>query len=323
MNNIIIEKYPLITKYFYTNQETREMIKYHLERDNLAFFNYWEPRLGLLKDCSGFEDKIKEINRNSDKFYDFLSEFKEAFFLKSKGFQIEFSKKEGPDFLAKSKTNVLCCEVKTINVLTIETIWGEIEKLDLNVSITLYYSIDTYFDNYLKKEFIKKVISIYQKYLKEPRELLDYSLIVIKICSIEAILDFKKEGNVSGISTPEDLEKSYDNVWKSISDHLTSALENLSHCGDSFHKIVILDIPQTEFAIYLNDILYGEEGFKWIKNGEKYVLEKVRKSNGIFTLTGYKEIEVLIIYSNICGKERLVFPNLVFYPKDILDIYKS
>ncbi|MBU7026998.1 MAG: hypothetical protein HXS48_08650 [Theionarchaea archaeon] len=140
-----IDKFPLIKKYLLNIAQMNEQIQYHLDACSMAFFKFWEPYFRELYTCKGFESKILGIKRNPDEFYHILFEFKEAAFLKSHGFSVEFFKR-GPDFIASLDDDIYCCEVKTIEPVQVEKVIQKLRNLNLPVSVTLHYGPDAYFD---------------------------------------------------------------------------------------------------------------------------------------------------------------------------------
>jgi hypothetical protein len=108
MDTLDANRFPLVKKYLLDMARVQEQI------DQSFNTGFWELIFAEVSSCEGFESKIREIGRNHDELFHILFEFREAAFLKSNGFSIEFLK-EGPDFIARSETDSYCFEVKTLD----------------------------------------------------------------------------------------------------------------------------------------------------------------------------------------------------------------
>jgi hypothetical protein len=84
--------------------------------------------------CKGFESRIRKIEKNPKELCHILNEFREAAFLRSKGFSITFPA-EGPDFISKLGNDLYCCEVKTIEAVTEDEIFRGFEQLSLTIHL--------------------------------------------------------------------------------------------------------------------------------------------------------------------------------------------
>lgn len=301
MTDANIDRFPLIKKYLLGIAQVNEQIQYHLDAGNVAFFEFWEPYFDKLNNCKGFESKILEIGRNPVEFFHILFEFKEAAFLKSHGFSVEFLNK-GPDFIASKDDDIYCCEVKTIESVELDKVLQKLRDLNLPVSVTLHYSTDAFFDEQMFSELVDKIQERCKKSTKKSTE-------KVTVGSVTAELDFKYEGLVSGISGPSNLEKAYDDVWYSIHDHLNSALKNLSLCKESLHKVVVLNISRPEFSLYLDQVMHGKEYLIPCEKEEGVSFRRAYYPDGVFHLPDFSEIEIVVFYTPTKGGERLVYQN--------------
>ena len=307
MKNEDCDEFPLVWKYLVKSEQVHEQIESHYNDYSILFYQFWEPVLQQVSSCEGFESKIRKIEKNPKELFHILSEFREAAFLRSIGFSITFLA-EGPDFIAKLCNDLYCCEVKTIEAVTEDEIFRELRQLDLPISISILYDPTAYFDKQMLRKLISKVLKIYQekRYLLTEKSNRKFTRRVF-MGPVSAELDFGGEKNVSGVISPSP-KKDYDNTWRSIHDHLSDALKNLSKCKKSGHKIVVLNV-RPGVAILLKEVLYGNIHLIPDK-GRAY------RSGGIFSLPEFSEIQAVVVYSPLENYTRLVFPNSHFHDMD-------
>lgn len=300
MKNEGYDEFPLVKKYLVKSARVQEQIRRHFYDDTIWFYQFWELVLQQVSCCEGFESRIRKIEKNPKQLFHILNEFREAAFLKSKGFSITFPA-EGPDFIAELGNDLYCCEVKTIEAVKEDEIFRELRQLDLPISISISYDPTAYFDKQMLSKFLSKVLKTYKRkcYLQAKKSSRKFTRRVF-MGPVSAELDFKGGKSVGGVISPNPKKDSI-SKWRSIHDHLSDALKNLSACKESSHKIVVLNV-KSDIAIILKEVLYGNTHLN---------LEEARayRFGGIFSLPEFSEIQAVVVYSTLVNYSRLVFPN--------------